>query len=99
MQPRRYDEQDDCKDQEIALVGVTWSDNEDGNLSRKEVTCLKTLEALEVLSNSSPSNNNLDIHRLQKENEELIKLNEHILRDIEKHATDKHKLNKEISKL
>lgn len=36
---------------------------------------------------------------MQKENEELIKLNEHILRDIEKHATDKHELNKEINKL
>lgn len=89
MRSNIYDEQEDCNNHDMSLVGVVWRNCNDEDHSRGEVSFLTTLEALEVTSNPSSSNNNLDIHRLQKENEKLIKLNEHILRDIEKHATDK----------
>ena len=64
---------------------MVWSNSEDENPSHGEVTSLTKLEALEVSSNPFSSNNNLDIHKLQKEYEELIKLDENNLRNIEEH--------------
>ena len=83
----------------MALVGAAWSKRKDGDHSHVKAIYLTAIETHEVLSNPSSSNDNLDIHKLQKKNEELIKHNEHILRNIEKHAMDQHKLKEEIGKL
>jgi hypothetical protein len=68
---------------------------EDENHSHGESNCLTTLEALEVLSNPFSIIHN--IHKLQKENKELIKLNKNILRSIDEHTMEKHKLEKKIN--
>ena len=65
--------------QDMALVGAAWSKRKDGDHSHVKAIYLTAIETHKVLSNPSSTNNNLDIHTLQKENEELIKRNEHIL--------------------
>lgn len=94
---RELNKQGRSNDQEIAFIRAVLSNSEDGNQSHGESICLTTLEVLEVSSNTSSSNYN--IHIVQKPNEELIKLIKHILRSIDNHTIDKHKVKNEINKL
>ncbi|GJU74904.1 zf-CCHC domain-containing protein [Tanacetum coccineum] len=62
-----------------AFVGRTWSDSEDGDELQNDATCLLAIESQEVQAKPSISNNNLDIIDLQKENEELPRLQDEAL--------------------
>lgn len=72
-----------------AFVRGAWSDSEDGDQHDREATCLMAIGTNEVSPNSRISNNNLDIHKLQKDNEELTKFNENFTKTFEKLIKEK----------
>ncbi|GJV13545.1 UBN2 domain-containing protein [Tanacetum coccineum] len=63
---------DNCpKSNKKALVGVTWSDSEDGDKTRNDATCLMAIDSQEVQPNPSTSNNDSNIINFQKENQQF----------------------------
>ncbi|GJT34004.1 zf-CCHC domain-containing protein [Tanacetum coccineum] len=57
------------------FVGGAWSDSENGDKHQNDATCLMEINSLEVVSKPSKSNNDLNIIKMQKESEELLKFN------------------------
>ncbi|GJV11591.1 hypothetical protein Tco_1353132 [Tanacetum coccineum] len=50
--------------------------SEDGDEPRNDATCLMEIDSQEVQTKTSISNNDLDVMDLQKENEELLRIND-----------------------
>ncbi|GJY34204.1 hypothetical protein Tco_0418673 [Tanacetum coccineum] len=91
---------DNCpKSNKKALVGVTWSDSEDGDKTRNDATCLMAIDSQEVQPNPSTSNNDSNIINFQKENQELLKFSKDFSKAYEKLLQEKRALEKEHSKL
>ncbi|GKA90891.1 retrovirus-related pol polyprotein from transposon 17.6 [Tanacetum coccineum] len=82
-----------------AFIGGAWSDNEDDDEHQNDATCLMAMDSQEVVSKQSSSNINLNIIDLQKENEELLKVNKDFAKTFEKLLNEKRSLEKENSKL
>ncbi|GJS00301.1 DUF4219 domain-containing protein [Tanacetum coccineum] len=81
-----------------AFVGRAWSDSEDGDEPQNDATCLMAIDSQEVQPKPSTSNNNLDIIKLQKENEELLRFNKDFTKTFEKLLKEKRSLESEKSK-
>ncbi|GJV24321.1 hypothetical protein Tco_1377016, partial [Tanacetum coccineum] len=62
-----------------AFVGRAWSDSEDGDEPQNYATCLMAVDSYEEQPKPSTSNNNIDLSELQKENEELVRLQDEAL--------------------
>ncbi|GJU36844.1 hypothetical protein Tco_1185198 [Tanacetum coccineum] len=91
---------DNCpKSNKKALIGVTWSDSEDGDETRNDATCLMAIDSQEVQPNPSTSNNDLNIINFEKENQELLKFSKDFSKAYEKLLQEKRALEKEHSKL
>ncbi|GKC21297.1 retrotransposon protein [Tanacetum coccineum] len=86
------------KENKVFVKG-TWSDSKDGNEPQKGTTCLMAIDSQEVHPNTSTSNNNVDLHELQKENEKLVKFENDFAKTFEKLLKEKHSLESEQSKL
>ncbi|GKB82761.1 hypothetical protein Tco_0949656 [Tanacetum coccineum] len=82
-----------------ALIERAWSDSEDGDEPQNDATCLMTADSQEVQPKPSTSNNNIDLHNLQKENEELLRFNKDFTNTFEKLLKEKRSLESEKSKL
>ncbi|GJR41425.1 hypothetical protein Tco_1217109, partial [Tanacetum coccineum] len=65
-----------------AFIGGALSDSEDDDEPQNDATCLMAIDSQEVHPKPSISSNNLDIHELQKENEELIKSNNDFMKSL-----------------
>nr|GEU41772.1 hypothetical protein [Tanacetum cinerariifolium] len=66
------------------FTGEAWSDSKDDDEPKKYATCLMVIDSQEVHPKSSISNNDLDIHKLQKENEELVEFNKDFMEKMRK---------------
>ncbi|GKB70315.1 hypothetical protein Tco_0931727 [Tanacetum coccineum] len=86
------------KENKIFVKGA-WSDSKDGNEPQKGTTCLMAIDSQEVHPKPSTSNNNVDLHELQKENEKLVKFENDFAKTFEKLLKEKHSLESEQSKL
>nr|GEX85942.1 hypothetical protein [Tanacetum cinerariifolium] len=73
--------------------------NEDGDEPKKDASCLMMVDSQEVHHKPSISNNDLELHDMQKENEELIKFNKDFTKTFEKLLKEKCFLENEHSKL
>ncbi|GJZ88536.1 hypothetical protein Tco_0660318 [Tanacetum coccineum] len=82
-----------------AFVGGAWSDSEDGDKQLNDATCLMAIDSQEVVSKPSSSNIDLNIIKLQKENEELLKFNKDFTKTFEKLLKEKCSLENKNSKL
>nr|GEU55648.1 zf-CCHC domain-containing protein/UBN2 domain-containing protein [Tanacetum cinerariifolium] len=60
-----------------AFVGGAWSDSEDNDEPLKDAICLMEINSQEIQHKPFISNNDLNIHDLQKENKELLKFNKY----------------------
>ncbi|GJS49898.1 hypothetical protein Tco_0600019 [Tanacetum coccineum] len=80
------------------FVRRAWSDSEDGDEPQKDATFI-AIESQEVHLKHSTSNNNVDLHELLKENEELLKFNNDFAKTFEKLLKEKRSLESEQSKL
>ncbi|GJR08552.1 retrovirus-related pol polyprotein from transposon TNT 1-94 [Tanacetum coccineum] len=82
-----------------AFVERAWSDSEGGDEPQNDATCLMAIDAQEVQTKPSTSNNDLDIIELQKENEELLRFNKDFTKTFEKLLNEKQSLESDKSKL
>ncbi|GJW31031.1 hypothetical protein Tco_0047906 [Tanacetum coccineum] len=80
------------------FVRRSWSDSEDGDEPQKDATFI-AIESQEVHLKPFTSNNNIDLHELLKENEELLKFNNDFAKTFEKLLKEKRSLESEQSKL
>ncbi|GJZ60839.1 hypothetical protein Tco_0616655, partial [Tanacetum coccineum] len=72
---------------------------EDDNKPQQDAICLMVIDSQEVHPKPSTSNNNVDLHELQNENEELLKFNNDFAKTFEKLLKEKRSLESEQSKL
>ncbi|GJS05274.1 zf-CCHC domain-containing protein [Tanacetum coccineum] len=62
-----------------AFLGGAWRDSEDGDGHQNDATCLMAIDSKDVVSKSFSSSIDLNIIDLQKEDEELLKLQDEAL--------------------
>ncbi|GJS93385.1 hypothetical protein Tco_0800353 [Tanacetum coccineum] len=71
---------------EVVVMGIeameAARDSEDDDEPQNDATCLMAIDSQEVHPKPSISSNNLDIHELQKENEELVKSNNDFMKSL-----------------
>ncbi|GJV67119.1 retrovirus-related pol polyprotein from transposon TNT 1-94 [Tanacetum coccineum] len=82
---------DDCPKpkENKAFVVRAWSDSEDDDEPQKDATCLMEIDSQEVHPKPSTSNSNVNLHELQKENEELLKFHNDFAKTFEKLLKEK----------
>ncbi|GJZ08741.1 hypothetical protein Tco_0543024 [Tanacetum coccineum] len=76
-----------------------WSDREDDDEPQKDATCLMAIDSQEVHPKPFISNNDLNLHDWQKENEKLRKFNKDFTKSFEKLLKERRALESEQSKL